>query len=56
VDGILSCQGGFPSKWKGVERDVKRELERGVKKGDCAMILLSTCTHVYNAQLMLNVI
>jgi hypothetical protein len=50
VDGILSRQGGFPSKWKGIESNVK--IGKGSKKqGNCAMILLSTCTHVYNAQL-----
>jgi hypothetical protein len=47
VDGILSRQGEFPS-----ERDVKRELARGVKQGDSRHdILLLTCIHVYNAQL-----
>ncbi len=38
------------------ERGVKRELAREVKTRGLSMILLSTCTYVYNAQLMLNVI
>ncbi len=31
-------------EWKGSNRD----LARGVKQGDCAIIMLSTCIHVYN--------
>jgi hypothetical protein len=38
------------------EGDTQRNQQGEQKQGDCAMILLSTCTHVYNAQLMLNVI
>jgi hypothetical protein len=42
VDGILSHQGGFPSKKKGMEREVKRESARGSKKqGDCTIFVLS---------------
>jgi hypothetical protein len=31
VDGILSQQGGFPSKKKRVKKDVNKELARGAK-------------------------
>jgi hypothetical protein len=31
-------------EWKGSNR----ELARGVKQGDYAIIMLSTCIHVYN--------
>ncbi len=37
---------------KGSRKGCKKGIGKGSKKqGDCAMILLSTCTHVYNAQL-----
>jgi hypothetical protein len=42
---------------KGSRKGCKEGIGKGSKKqGDCAMMLLSTCTHVYNAQLMLDVI
>jgi hypothetical protein len=31
-------------EWKGSNRG----LARGVKQGDCTIIMLSTCIHVYN--------
>jgi hypothetical protein len=48
VDGILSRQGGFPSKLKEMEGK-QRGISKGSKKQeDCAMIILSICIHVHN--------
>jgi hypothetical protein len=45
-DRITPKEGFQVSKreWKGSNR----ELTRGVKQGDCAIIMLSICIHVYN--------
>jgi hypothetical protein len=48
VDGILSQQGGFPSKYREME-----ERQRGIRKGKqkargCAIITLSVYMHVHN--------
>ncbi len=43
----ITLQEGFQvskTEWKGSNR----ELAKGVKQGDCAIIMLSICIHAYN--------
>jgi hypothetical protein len=37
LTGLHHAKGGFPSKVRGIEGEVNRELARGVKKGNCAI-------------------
>jgi hypothetical protein len=50
--GSYHSKEGFQVSRRELKKDVKRELARGAKQRDCAMIiLLSTCIHVHNVQL-----
>jgi hypothetical protein len=44
--GSYHAKEGFQVSKKERKRS-KGELVRGAKQGDCAMIILSTCIHVY---------
>jgi hypothetical protein len=47
VDGILSQQGGFPSKLREWKR--RRGICKGKSKGIAPLLILSICIHVNNS-------